>query len=248
MTDAAFSPNPVSSQDQLLGSAEDVALFLDLDGTLLDIAATPEAVVVPSDLVADLLAVSKTLDGALAIVSGRDLGEIDSLLAPLRLPAAGGHGTTIRLPDGKREEIAATIPEPWIDRLLELQRARPGILIERKSHCVVAHFRSSPFDEEVVRRTTEKLVSQDPEGFELLAGRMVFEIRPRGASKGHAVRRFMRDEPFRGRRPVFVGDDVTDEDGFEAVVELGGIALHVATNFRGEPRHVRRWLKQLAQN
>jgi trehalose 6-phosphate phosphatase len=225
-----------------------MALFLDLDGTLLEIAVTPEAVVVPDDLVADLGAASKVLGGALAIVSGRDLAEVDRLLAPLCLPAAGEHGATIRLPNGRRDEIGAKVPDDWLDALFRLQQARPGVMIERKAHSVVVHFRSVPLEEELVRRTATELVARDPERFEILRGKMVIEILPRNVSKGHAVRRFMRRAPFRGRTPVFVGDDVTDEYGFEAAVEFGGVGLHVAECFGGQPQEVRRWLKRLAQS
>jgi trehalose 6-phosphate phosphatase len=249
MTNAASSfPRLDSLQARLPVRREDLALFLDLDGTLLDIAATPSAVVVPGDLVADLTALFDALDGALAIVSGRDLGEIDALLSPLRLPAAGGHGATIRLPGGEREEVVTQVPETWIDSLLKLQFSRPGVLIERKKHGVVAHFRNAPAEAALVLQTAQGLVSEDPERFELLGGKMVIEIRPRGISKGRAVHAFMPVTPFRGRMPVFVGDDETDEEGFEAAVQLGGVGLHVARSFGGEPQHVRNWLKQLAQS
>jgi trehalose 6-phosphate phosphatase len=234
--------------DQAPVPVRDLAVFLDLDGTLLDIAATPESVVVPDDLVADLSALFDALGGALAIVSGRDLTNIDRLLSPLRLPAAGAHGATMRLPDGGRDEIDMDVPGDWVEALFGLQRAHAGVMIERKAHSVVAHFRNAPHTEDLVRRTAMELVARDPEHFELLRGKMVVEILPRNVDKGHAVRRFMQFAPFRGRTPVFVGDDVTDEDGFEAAVELGGAGLHVAECFGGQPQDVRRWLKRLAQS
>jgi trehalose 6-phosphate phosphatase len=246
MTELASSSRPlVASLDQV--PVQDMALFLDLDGTLVEIAATPKAVVVPDDLVADLSAASKALGGALAIVSGRDLAEVDRLLAPLCLPAAGEHGAVIRLPNGKRDDVEAKVPDDWLAALFQLQQARPGVMIERKAHSVVAHFRNVPLEEELVRRTATEIVARDPEHFEILHGKMVIEILPRNVSKGHAVQRFMRFAPFRGRIPVFVGDDVTDEDGFEAAVEFGGVGLHVAESFGGQPQEVRRWLKRLAQ-
>jgi trehalose 6-phosphate phosphatase len=228
--------------------AENMALFLDLDGTLLEIAATPDAVVVPEDLVADLRAAFDVLGGAVAIVSGRRLAEIDLLLKPLLLPAAGEHGASIRMPDGQREDIQRKVPEEWIENLFGLQQAHPGVLIERKLHSVVAHFRNAPHHAELVRRYVEDLVGGDPERFEALPGKMVFEIRSRNVNKGSAVHRLMQTGPFYDRKPVFVGDDVTDEDGFEAAVELGGMGLHVAKSFSGQPREVRRWLKQIAQS
>jgi trehalose 6-phosphate phosphatase len=226
----------------------DMALFLDLDGTLLEIAATPDAVVVPDDLVTDLEAAFEALGGALAIVSGRRLSEIDSLLAPLLLPAAGEHGASIRLSDGQCEEIQGKIPEDWVAGLVELQEARAGVMIERKLHSVVAHFRNAPQDADLVEGLVRDLVARDPEAFEALPGKMVVEIRRRSVNKGRAVHKLMQMEPFHGRKPVFVGDDVTDEDGFEAAVELGGIGLHVAKSFDGRPQEVRRWLKRIAQS
>jgi len=234
---------PVAVRDR---AVQDMALFLDLDGTLLEIASTPTSVVVPDDLVVDLEALSKTLGGALAIVSGRDLTDIDGLLAPLCLPAAGAHGAMMRLPGGGHDEIEAKVPEDWIEELLRLQQVYPGVMIERKVHSIVVHFRNAPPAEDLVRRTTAEIVARDAERFETLRGKMVIEILPRNVNKGHAVRRFMQLAPFRGRTPVFVGDDITDEDGFEAAVEFGGVGLHVAECFGGQPREVRRWLKRLA--
>ncbi|MGO9024080.1 MAG: trehalose-phosphatase [Beijerinckiaceae bacterium] len=249
MTDiASSSQHFVTPRDPAPVPARNMALFLDLDGTLLEIAATPKAVVVPNDLVADLGAASKALGGALAIVSGRDLAEVDRLLAPLCLPAAGEHGAMIRLPDGKCADVGAKVPDDWLDALFRLQLARPGVMIERKAHSVVAHFRDAPLEEELVHRTAAEIVARDPERFKILRGKMVIEILPRNVSKGHAVRRFMRVVPFRGRKPVFVGDDVTDEHGFEAAVEFGGAGLHVAEYFGGQPQEVRRWLKRLGQS
>jgi trehalose 6-phosphate phosphatase len=249
MSDIIFPSDRLEAQTQPPSpQPRDMALFLDLDGTLLEIAATPDAVIVPDDLIADLGAAFGALDGALAIVSGRRLAEIDTLLAPLLLPAAGEHGASIRLPGGQREDIQGNVPESWISDLLALQQARAGVMIERKLHSVVAHFRNAPDDADLVRGVVKGIVARDPEGFEALPGKMVVEIRRRNVNKGSAVHRLMQAGPFQGRKPVFIGDDVTDEDGFEAAVELGGIGLHVAKSFDGQPREVRRWLKQVAQS
>lgn len=223
------------------------ALFFDLDGTLLDIAATPDAVVVPGDLVADLQAAATTLGGALAIVSGRDLGEIDNLLDPLRLPAAGEHGAVVRLPGGSRDEVELKVPGDWIAELRRLQETCPGVLIELKPHNVVAHYRNASAHEATVRGLASELVSCDSGSFELLDAKMAVEIRPRAVSKARAVDCLMEVEPFAGRTPVFIGDDTTDRDGFGAAVERGGIALDVAMFFAGRPDNVRAWLKRIAQ-
>lgn len=233
---AAFPPAP----------ARDWALFLDLDGTLLDIAPTPDAVVVPDDLVEDLAAASKALGGALAIVSGRSLDNIDFLLMPLRLPVGAEHGAIVRLPNGAYDEVELKVPEDWTIALRHLADKCPGVLAEVKRHNVVAHYRNAPSHEEEVRRVVSGLVAKDPSNFELLEAKMACEIRPRKVTKAHAVYSLMNVEPFSGRIPVFVGDDATDEDGFEAVIELGGIALDVASSFAGRPFEMRRWLKRFA--
>ncbi len=223
------------------------ALFFDLDGTLLDIAATPDAVVVPGDLVADLQAAAAALGGALAIVSGRDLREIDSLLDPLRFPAAGEHGAVVRLPGGSRDEVALKVPDDWVAGLRRLEETCPGVLIELKPHNVVAHYRNAPAHEATVRSVASEFVSRDPDSFELLEAKMAVEIRPRAVTKARAVDCLMEVEPFAGRIAVFIGDDKTDRDGFGAAVERGGIALDVAMSFAGRPQEVRAWLKRIAQ-
>lgn len=234
---AAFPPAPAGNW----------ALFLDLDGTLLDIAATPDAVVVPADLVADLTLAAKALGGALAIVSGRGLDNIDSLLRPLHLPVGSEHGAIVRLPNGFHDEIELKVPEEWKVALCDLAASCPGVLVEAKQHNVVAHYRNAPSHAAELRRVVGNLVAFDPENFELLKAKMAFEIRPRRVSKGRAVRALMNVTPFKGRIPVFVGDDTTDEDGFEAAIALGGAALDVAPAFAGRPSEVRAWLKRFAE-
>ena len=223
------------------------ALFLDLDGTLLDIAPTPDDVIVPKDLVDDIAVASKRLGGALAIVSGRTLDNIDRLLAPLKLPVACEHGGTIRLPNGFFDEVELEVPQAWKKTLRDLAARRPGMLSETKRHNVVAHYRNAPSYEDELRRTVISLVASDPANFELLEAKMAFEIRPRKVTKARAVHALMNVEPFRGRTPVFVGDDRTDHDGFAAAIELGGIALDVAIAFAGSPENVRHWLKRFAK-
>ncbi|WP_129396424.1 trehalose-phosphatase [Methylovirgula ligni] len=222
------------------------ALFLDLDGTLLDIAATPSSVVMPPTLVRDLQGAARALNGALAIVSGRALGEIDRLLYPLRLAGGSEHGAVVRLPDGTQDQTGAPVPPGWVQAFIELQRAHPGVLIEVKPHNLVAHFRNAPAAETHVRRLAEELLAREPGAFELLEAKMAIEIRPSAATKARPVYRLMELAPFAGRYPVFVGDDVTDEDGFAAARAHGGLALDVATYFGGQPRDVRDWLKRVA--
>jgi trehalose 6-phosphate phosphatase len=181
--------------------ASDWALFLDLDGTLLDIAPTPDDVVVPADLVADIAAASQRLGGALAIVSGRTLDNIDRLLAPLKLPIACEHGGTIRLPNGFFDEVELEVPQAWKKTLRELAARWPGVLSESKRHNVVAHYRNAPSHEDELRRTVTSLVAKDPTNFELLEAKMAFEIRPRKVTKARAVHpRLRRRRPHRSRR------------------------------------------------
>lgn len=240
------SVSPLNSFSVAPEPMRDWALFLDLDGTLLDIAPTPDAVVVPETLVADLATASQALQGALAIVSGRALETIDLLMTPLQLPAGGEHGAVVRLPNGLYEETERSVPLDWAMALQELAAQSPGVLIEAKHHNIVAHYRNAPACQSQLRALVQALVARDPDHFEMLEAKMAFEIRARNVSKGHVVHRLMTAAPFAGRTPVFVGDDKTDEDGFRAAIESGGIALDVAYAFAGQPARVRDWLKRFA--
>jgi trehalose 6-phosphate phosphatase len=223
---------------------QDWALFLDIDGTLLDIAASPGAVVVPDSLAPTLAAVGAYLNGALAIASGRTLGEIDALLAPLRLPCVAEHGAVIRHPGGAVEHAGAdrAVPPDWRARLHAAARDWPGVLVEEKSHGVAVHFRQAPGREGQIRDLVEATIAKDMANFEVLPANMAFEIRHHALTKAIAVKTFMTKPPFSGRVPVFVGDDVTDEDGFRAAKAMGGLALNVHACFAGRPEEVRRWL------
>jgi trehalose 6-phosphate phosphatase len=226
----------------------DWALFLDLDGTLIDIARTPGDVVVPYDLVKHLAGASAALGGALAIVSGRTLPEIDQLLMPLRLPAAGEHGAVIRLPDGSYDEVDGRIPHDWVEAFVQAASRTSGVLIERKVHCVTAHYRKAPRYEDMLVSLAHELVAKNSEAFEVLEAKMAIEIRPRTVTKGRAVHRLMSREPFAGRVPIFVGDDISDRDGFAAAEASGGAGFDVARHFAGRPQEVRAWIRALAKS
>jgi trehalose 6-phosphate phosphatase len=226
--------------------ARNWALFLDLDGTLLDIAATPNSVIVPRDLISDLQGAARALNGAVAIVSGRALADIDRLLDPLKLAGGSEHGVVVRLPDGTEEGIGQPVPVSWTQAFIDLQDAYPGVATEVKPHNVVAHFRNAPEREGDVMRLAQELVARNPRDFELIEAKMAVEIRPRAITKARPVERLMSMPPFEGRFPVFVGDDVTDEDGFAAARGHGGLGLHVATEFDSQPQNVRDWLKRVA--
>ena len=222
------------------------ALFLDIDGTLLDIAPTPSAVHVPATLTTTLLRASAWLGGALAIVSGRPFEQIDRLFQPLRLPGGAGHGAVIRMPGGdiRSASNAHAVPRSWRTLLHHAVQQWPGVVVEEKPYGVAVHYRAAPEHEEDVRDLVGKLVSQDASSFEALPARMAFEIRSRALTKAVIVRSLMTRTPFKGRIPVFVGDDVTDHDGFRAAEEKGGIALDVGLAFGGRPAAVRAWLEQ----
>ncbi|MDE2629836.1 MAG: trehalose-phosphatase [Alphaproteobacteria bacterium] len=223
----------------------DWALFLDIDGTLIDIAPSPDAVKVSDTLAASLAAAGRWLAGALAIVSGRTFAKIDELMAPLVLPCAGEHGAVIRLPDGAIRNAGAehAVPNAWRERVHVATRNWHGVIAEFKPYSIAVHFRQAPARERDVRCLLETIVAGSAPNFEILSARMAFEIRHRSVTKGAAVHELMKHTPFFGRTPVFVGDDVTDEDGFRAARDLGGLALHVNEAFGGEPSNVRRWLK-----
>jgi len=224
------------------------ALFLDLDGTLFDLAPTPDSVVVPPAVTTDLGLVVDALGGAVAAVSGRPIADVDRLLTPLRISAAAEHGALIRTGAGAIERVTERVPPNWIRRLEVEVAHEPGIFIERKAHAVAIHFRRAPLARNRIHALAAAIAAEDPVNFEAIAAHMAVEIRPRSANKGHAVRRLMADAPFHGRYPVYAGDDVTDEDGIAAVCALGGIGLRVETWFAGEPRLVRQWLGRLARS
>ena len=225
------------------------ALFLDLDGTLLEIAPTPELVVVPPGLPDLLTNVHGHLGGAVAIVTGRPIGVIDSLLAPFYASAAGEHGVALRYQDGTIEEMpkGLAVPDTWRDALKAAAERWPGVLIEPKPHGVAVHYRLVPERGNDVWRLVRALVPQDHPWFRLIPAREAVEIGPRAASKGHAVERLMAQAPFQGRRPIFVGDDFTDEAGMEAARQFGGEGLRVAEVFGGDPAAVRAWLRRGAE-
>lgn len=223
----------------------DWALFLDLDGTLIDIAATPSSVVVPGDLVPTLQRAKAALGGALAVVSGRPLKDLDALLSPAAFAGGAEHGAVVRRPNGAIETLGTSVPRGWVVALHDAAQGRDGVLIEEKSHSVVAHYRLAPKEGAAFLSLAERLAGEAPETFEVLRGNMAVEIRPLAANKARPVEVLMASPPFHGRVPVFVGDDLTDEDGFRAVEALGGAALRVGQAFLGSPLEVRRWLTRV---
>lgn len=224
-------PQPFDRADERCGPLRpDIAwaLFLDVDGTLLPIARRPESVEVSDHLRSVLTALLPRLNGAIALISGRRLRDLDRLFAPLALPAAGLHGLEHRNAEGNVDIVGR--PEsldPWREPLSVFARANPGVQLEDKGRTLALHFRRAPDKATAARRLVGQLLARHGEGLRVIDGKMVLEIKPAIADKGQAVRSFLTEVPFRGRRPVFIGDDTTDEDAFLAVNALGGYSICV---------------------
>lgn len=223
------------------------ALFLDFDGTLADLAPRPEAVQVDAGLIGLLHTAHTRLGGAVAIVSGRTVAEIDHFLAPLRLAVAGIHGAQGRRADGRLWQIEPPGLDAAGAAAAALVEAHPGLLLERKGPALALHYRQAPALESLCIATLAQAVRDLP-GVELMRGKCVVELKPASVSKGRAIHDFMCEPPFVGRTPVFVGDDVTDEAGFETVLRLGGEAIKVgsgpslAPHRLDDPAAVHAWL------
>jgi trehalose 6-phosphate phosphatase len=222
------------------------ALLLDLDGTLIDIAPTPDSVVVPPDLPATLLAVRDRLDGALAVISGRPIAQIDALLPGIATATAGEHGYAIRhSADGT--PVCANVPpvpESFLDTAAQWVAAHLGAILERKARGFVLHYRQAPQAGAEFAAKLAELLAGWPH-HRVTAAHMAWEVKPHGIDKGRAVREIMAKPPFLGRVPVFIGDDVTDEDGIAAAEKLGGFGMRVPNDFANAAA-VRAWLAELA--
>lgn len=242
MTGIAHLPPPPLRPD--LPPIARPALFLDFDGTLVEIAPTPDAVRVPPGLPPLLQALAARLGGALAVVSGRPLRDLDRFL-PVPIAKAGDHGAALRADPAAPAECP-DLPSPppaWRARAAALLTAFPGTLIEDKAHGFVLHYRLAPEAGPAARDLLSALVAEAPDAFTLLEARMAWEVKPRGPSKAGAVRAMMARPPFAGRVPVFIGDDVTDEEGMDAARALGGHGLRLQDAF-GTPGALRAWLAE----
>ena len=224
------------------------ALLLDLDGTLIDFAPTPETVVVPDDLRASLAALRVRLHNALAIVTGRPIEQVDTLLGTLPFAVAGEHGGAIRhAPDAPVERLPlADLPPDWLARAEALAAPHPGALVEPKHRSVVLHYRRVPEAGPALYAAAQSLIAGHEDRFAIMRANMAWELKPLGADKGSAVRALMARAPFAGRTPVYIGDDVTDEDGIDAAIACGGIGWRVQDVF-GTPAGVRAWLATAAR-
>ncbi|HSW34794.1 MAG TPA: trehalose-phosphatase [Steroidobacteraceae bacterium] len=229
-------------------------LFLDVDGTLLEIAPTPDAVRVEESLTKLLILVRDALDGAVALISGRSLGQLDELFAPERWPAAGLHGLERRGADERIQYAGPHAPALADARvaLADLARRSPGALVEDKGRSLALHYRAVPELEPSLRREIHEIAKRLGDEYHVLEGNRVFEVKPTAATKADAIRAFLAEPPFAGRRPMFIGDDITDLDGFAAVERAGGISVAVGDRVQAQsrvasPRDVRALLADLAE-
>lgn len=233
-----------------------MALLLDVDGTLIEIAATPQAVRVPPSLKHTLSGLRDQLDGALCLVSGRPIADLDRLFDPLRVAIVGGHGAEIRTaPAAEVTGAAAALSPELRERLLSIATDTPGLIAEEKSHSLALHYRLVPEQEKSVRARIDAVCARwAGDTVEVLPGKSVFEVKPRTFNKGVAIRTLMQYAPFQGRRPVFLGDDVTDESAFRVMPEFDGLGFSVGRTLPGTqgffatPREVRHWLYGLLSN
>jgi trehalose 6-phosphate phosphatase len=225
------------------------AFLLDVDGTIIDIAPTPDAVDVPESLKQTLVKLQKETAGALALVSGRKLAALDSLFAPLTLAAVGCHGAEWRLqpehPVAVRSQPLS--PEARQAFLAAVDRTSK-IRVEDKKYTIAFHYRSAPELAPALEAALNRVLTPHMSELRLLHGKLVMEVKSRGFDKGEVIRALMQYPPFAGRRPVFLGDDTTDEDAFAAVHELGGVGISVgrpmanAKYMLPNPQSARDWL------
>jgi len=227
-----------------------ISLFLDVDGTLLDICDNPGSVTADDQLVVTLQRCFVRLGGALSLVSGRSIEEVDRIFAPAIFPVAGAHGSEIRLDGGQTTRVInEPLPDDVLQALQTLADSNEGLLVERKHGGASLHYRQAPGLEAKCRRLVTRMMSDLGDAYRLISGKMVFEIAPAAHDKGAAIHAFQEQAPFAGRAPVFIGDDVTDEDGFRVANDLAGTSIRVGENGQTEAKYrlpdvasVRQWL------
>ena len=232
------------------------AVLLDVDGTLLDIAAVPSSVEVPGRLKHALASLQERTGGALAFVSGRPLADIDFLFAPLKLPAIAGHGAEMRVTGADTpRRFGVRLDSDLRGQFEAIASKLDGVILEDKGYSIALHYRLAPQYAEVLREAVAAACAPYPSSsIEVLPGKAMIEIKPAAFSKGTAVRELMQHPPFRGRRPLFIGDDVTDETVFDILPELNGLGFSVGHKIAGlagcfpKPADVRDWIYQIAES
>ena len=223
----------------------EAAYLLDMDGTLIDIAPTPDSVVVPTGLIDSLRALRRRCSDALAVVTGRPIAQVDALLGDAPFAIAGEHGAMFRHGPGLAlvTPDLPSAPESWVEQAQALAARHPGAAVERKRHGFVLHYRAVPGMGEVFELAMKRLLAEQPSDFVLLPAKMAWEIRPAGIDKGRAAATLMASSPFAGRIPVFIGDDTTDEDGIAEAERRGGVGLLVGRDFV-DAAAVRAWVAE----
>jgi trehalose 6-phosphate phosphatase len=233
-----------------------VAILLDVDGTIVDFAPTPREVFVSAELRRTLECLLQRTGGALALVSGRPIKELDLLFAPLQLPVVGGHGAEVRPTASGSVDRGPAQPlnEELRRRLATIAAWGPGILLEDKDFSLAIHYRLAPEKEQAIRDAVLAICEDwAPASVEVLPGKFVFEVKSTGFDKGTAVRQLMTRPPFKARRPIFIGDDTTDEAAFAVIGEFDGLGISVGRRFPDAaacfetPEEVRTWLAGIAQ-
>ena len=242
---------------QLPGSIDirQVAILLDIDGTILDVAATPQGVVVPASLRHTLGKLNTLTGGALALISGRLIENIDELFVPLKLPCVGGHGVEMRVSGNALVQRRRADLSPLLKtQVMAAVTVDPRIIVEDKGSSLAVHYRLAPGQGPLIRNKIAAILGRAPaEKLEMLCGKAVIEVKPLSFSKGTAVRELMTGPPFAQRIPLFIGDDVTDESVFAALPALGGHGYSVGRDVAGVegtfggPQDVRDWLRGLCE-
>src|SRR3982075_430057 len=245
------SPETIPVPASLVPHLNQTAILLDIDGTLLDLAPTPREVWVPPGLAKALNRLHERTSGALALVSGRSLNDIDLIFAPEQFPAVGGHGAEMRV-SADSESVATHAPpldKELKRRLAAIAKLSPGILLEDKGYSLAVNYRLAPHAERAIYEAVSLIRADLPNApIEVLPGKCVCEIKHSGFNKASGVLELMTHEPFKGRRPIFIGDDVTDESVFAIMPDLGGRAFSVGRRAHGvaghfdEPREGRDWV------
>ncbi len=234
------APDAVPVPHALVPHLDEIAILLDIDGTLLDLMPTPREVWVPPGLSDTLNRLTERTSGALALVSGRSLNDIDLIFAPEVFSAVGGHGAELRLSVG---EDAEDVPAPPLDkelkrRLAAIAKLSPGILLEDKGYSLALHYRLASHAEKAIYEAVSVIRADLPNApIEVLPGKFVCEIKHSGFTKATGVRELMTREPFKGRRPIFIGDDVTDETVFAIMPDMNGLAFSVGRRAMGVDGH-----------
>ena len=240
IADDEGAPETVPVPRSLVPHLRETAILLDIDGTLLDLAPTPREVWVPPGLARTLNRLLARTDGALALVSGRSLNDIDLIFAPAEFPAVGGHGAEMRIAIDS-EAVASHAPpmdKELKRRLAAIARLSPGILLEDKGYSLALHYRLAPHAEKAIYAAVSLIRADLPNApIEVLPGKCVCEIKHSGFTKATGVRELMTREPFKGRRPLFIGDDVTDESVFAIMPDLDGLAFSVGRRAQGVAGH-----------